>query len=213
MRSLYEILGVERDASITEIEKAGRERLHETHPDKAGIERRAEFDEAKRAYDTLRDPEARAAYDRGEGVAINEAESRAIALVSGAVEAILNNDHPALEGADPIEVISQALGMSKDETLVKADKERRKLAKVENYLRRVKLKKAGDQDVLGAVLRAKRRKATSELHKFETLAADIELAIQIVNRHDFSRPSALEFFRRAHDLQASEAKPQQGAPG
>ncbi len=62
MRDLYEILGVSKDANEEEIKRAYRKRARQHHPDTGGDE--AEFKELTTAYEVLKNPEARANYDR-----------------------------------------------------------------------------------------------------------------------------------------------------
>lgn len=66
MRDYYEILGVSRDADAEEIKKSYRKLAFEYHPDRNNGSKEAEekFKEATEAYEVLRDPEKRAAYDR-----------------------------------------------------------------------------------------------------------------------------------------------------
>jgi molecular chaperone DnaJ len=62
-KSLYESLGVSKNASQGEIKKAYRKLVREVHPDRSpGNEER--FKEVQSAYDVLSDPEKRAQYDR-----------------------------------------------------------------------------------------------------------------------------------------------------
>ncbi len=66
MSDFYELLDVERNASADEIKKAYRKRARELHPDANPGDEAAEqeFKELARAYETLRDADKRARYDR-----------------------------------------------------------------------------------------------------------------------------------------------------
>ena len=62
----YELLGVERNADAAALKKAYRQKAMQYHPDRNPGDSAAEakFKELSIAYDILRDPEKRAAYDR-----------------------------------------------------------------------------------------------------------------------------------------------------
>ena len=61
----YDILGVARDAPTGEIKRAYRKRSLETHPDRnKSPDANEQFIRLGQAYETLRDPQKRAAYDR-----------------------------------------------------------------------------------------------------------------------------------------------------
>ncbi|HKT61081.1 MAG TPA: molecular chaperone DnaJ [Gemmatimonadales bacterium] len=65
MSEFYALLGVARDASESEIKKAYRKLAMEFHPDRnPAPEAEAKFKEITEAYEVLRDPQKRAAYDR-----------------------------------------------------------------------------------------------------------------------------------------------------
>lgn len=66
MADFYEVLSVPRDASDDDIKKAYRRLAMQWHPDRNGGSKDAEeqFKTITEAYDVLRDPQKRAAYDR-----------------------------------------------------------------------------------------------------------------------------------------------------
>ncbi len=65
-KDYYETLGVSRDASADELKKAFRKQAMQYHPDRNPGDAEAEkkFKELGEAYDTLKDEQKRAAYDR-----------------------------------------------------------------------------------------------------------------------------------------------------
>ncbi|HET7313345.1 DnaJ C-terminal domain-containing protein [Salinisphaera sp.] len=68
-KDYYDILGVERDAAEDDIKRAYRKLARKYHPDVSSETDAADkFREANEAYEVLKDPEKRAAYDRlGQG--------------------------------------------------------------------------------------------------------------------------------------------------
>ncbi len=63
----YDVLGVKKDASQEEIQKAYRQLAKKLHPDlNPGNKRAEQFKDVAAAYDLLGDGEKRARYDRGE---------------------------------------------------------------------------------------------------------------------------------------------------
>src|SRR6266513_1925548 len=65
-QDFYVVLGVQRDASEADIKKAYRKLAMECHPDRNNGDKASEekFKLVTEAYEVLRDPEKRAAYDR-----------------------------------------------------------------------------------------------------------------------------------------------------
>ena len=65
MSDFYTLLGVPRDCTEAEVKKAYRKLAMEYHPDRNGApDAEARFKEITEAYEVLRDPQKRAAYDR-----------------------------------------------------------------------------------------------------------------------------------------------------
>src|SRR5450432_1426081 len=65
-QDFYELLGVSRTASADDIKKSFRKLAMQHHPDRNPGDKESErkFKEVNHAYDILKDPEKRAAYDR-----------------------------------------------------------------------------------------------------------------------------------------------------
>src|SRR5579884_1170897 len=65
-RCFYEVLSVDRTASEGEIKSAFRKHAMQCHPDRNPNDKDAErrFKEINEAYEVLKDPDKRAAYDR-----------------------------------------------------------------------------------------------------------------------------------------------------
>ena len=65
-RDYYEVLGVQKNASDGEIKKAFRNLAKDNHPDKNPNDQAAEtrFKEINEAYETLKNPQSRSAYDQ-----------------------------------------------------------------------------------------------------------------------------------------------------
>lgn len=72
-RDYYEVLGLSKGASAEDIKQAYRKKAKELHPDRnsANPDAERQFKEAGEAYDVLKDPDKKAAYDRFGHAAFN----------------------------------------------------------------------------------------------------------------------------------------------
>ena len=80
-RDYYEVLGVGRGADAVELKRAYRELAMRYHPDKnpGCADSEARFKAISEAYDCLKDPQKRAAYDRYGKAAFQQSGSGAAA--------------------------------------------------------------------------------------------------------------------------------------
>ena len=83
----YDTLGVPRDADAAEIKAAHRRAVSKHHPDKQGGDRE-KFDAVQTAYLVLRDPDARARYDRGEDLSVGP-DNRTAMVTQMAIKAFM----------------------------------------------------------------------------------------------------------------------------
>lgn len=92
-RDPYSVLGLGHEASAAEISRAYRRAARETHPDRhPGDPTAAErFNAVSDAYETLRDPNRRAAYDRKNAVArgVRSAERRGAVVWAGSIDVVV----------------------------------------------------------------------------------------------------------------------------
>ncbi len=65
MRNYYEVLGITKKATADEVKRAYRDLARKYHPDNAGPESTAKFQEIQLAYNVLSNPTERAKYDSG----------------------------------------------------------------------------------------------------------------------------------------------------
>jgi curved DNA-binding protein CbpA len=75
--SLYDALGVDRNATLDQIKKAFRQKAQKCHPDRGG--QVDEFQTLREAYEVLKDPERRKRYDKT-GLADKPKDKRAEAF-------------------------------------------------------------------------------------------------------------------------------------
>jgi curved DNA-binding protein CbpA len=145
--TLYDDLGLAPDAAPDDIAKAHRQLVRATHPDSPSGDRAA-FERVQRAYETLKDPDRRAHYDRtGDGEMPREDLERRdeiLAILNSAVGRLL-----ASETFDPARddlrlKIKELLAPGREQLAAQERATRQELKRTEDVRRRLKRNKRRD---------------------------------------------------------------------
>lgn len=182
MKDFYEILGVEKDATLEEIKRQYRKLSKKHHPDKGGD---AEiFAEITEAYQVLSDTEKRAAYDRGEYVS-NERNPEDLARMRLAAlfdRAISNTFFEEAKRRDIISDLKGALKKTKKtaENDVKALRERIKV------LGEISKRLSGKDDLLNQVVDNNKRVAHQAIEGTKSEIERLKLLIELCDDYNYN---------------------------
>lgn len=108
--SLYEELGVPRDAPAAAVRKAYRRAAAKVHPDVGGSRER--FDRVKLAHDVLTDPLRRLTYDetgRVDEKPIDNRQAESMAMVMQAVDEVVAECERRFGSPDGVDVVADAV--------------------------------------------------------------------------------------------------------
>lgn len=137
MNNPYDVLGVTRDATDSDIKQAYRDKAKSAHPDAGGSA--DAFATLSRAYALLSNPERREYYDRTGGDLEGDAvENNATTIVIGAIQHVLSNT--AIERMDKVDMVAKvraAIGILESECKTlksRASRELDKLVKMESIM-------------------------------------------------------------------------------
>lgn len=104
--TLYEILGVKRNAKTSTIRKAYMRRVKETHPDAGG--KREDFEAVQHAWEVLGDPERRERYDaNGNEDQLTSEELEKRKRIGATLAMILNNVVAQETSPDIVDVLAK----------------------------------------------------------------------------------------------------------
>lgn len=198
MKSLYEILGVAKDATATEIKKAFRRRSQETHPDKhnGDASKNDEFAEVNKAKMILLDPVRRKHYDETGEVTNNgqrepsdqeKAKSYILGLVMQAVQQNVDIEH-----TDIMRALNRFIEQDQQQTSANLQKINRKSEEMDKMAHRFKSKSDGEENFITMALEHEARKVKRECANMESRLAMIAAAKEILEDfvYEFtSRPS------------------------
>lgn len=132
--SLYELLGVKKDATIDTIAKAYKKAAMKHHPDRGGDEET--FKAVKEAYEVLSDPERRAEYDRT-GQTKQQMTARAAAMEGIAQMMADAMDNVDTEYSDVFKACRDQIHQKVREQISRRDMLRNKIEKRQKALKRI----------------------------------------------------------------------------
>jgi curved DNA-binding protein CbpA len=184
MIDLYALLGVKRDASPAELNKAFRKKAKELHPDNGGDEE--VFKELGQAIRVLRDPDKRAHYDRGGGA--NDGAMRpdpAIDLVKieveGLIAAFLGSDKGAIVHVDVVKIMTDAF----DEKIAAIGRQMETLKADTVRLSDLADRFEADDNIISKMIAYKVRGLTQAMENAERLIETHRAARELAASHKF----------------------------
>jgi DnaJ-class molecular chaperone len=184
MKTLYEILEVDRTATPDQIKRAYRLKSKLCHPDAGGD--KVEWEELPVAFDTLSDPELKEKYDTTGAYGATKPDNshqRIISLVAGAMAfAIVNaGDNPTA-----IDLVEKMKGAIKKnlQALAQEETEQHSIIKrLEKIVARFKVKSG--TNVLDDMVRANLRTVQQRLETYDPVRKDMIAALKFMDDYTF----------------------------
>lgn len=179
-RSLYDELGVDKDADAGAIARAYRRRAQRAHPDKGGSTE--EFHAVQLAYDVLSDEERRKRYDEtGEAHEPPQAQ-QAVSVISNMVIQFV--DAADLDHDDMVEAMKRTVAGQMQRSAGEISRLREKIKKRERALRRIRHRGQG-LNILGAALKADLKGIERAIKSMERDIALGELVLKMLNDYGY----------------------------
>ena len=178
---LYDVLGVDDDATAEEIHAAYRKRAKTAHPDVGGSEE--EFVELGTALRVLSDPDARKRYDETGATSEDRPDqlhAMAMTNISKYFEQML-----AVGETDHVDMVDQfkqdtKLSIKKNEQFIAGDL--RAIEKIEKLAKRFKAKE-GKENVFAKLAEARVESHRRSIEYMQKHIKSLELSIDIVDGH------------------------------
>lgn len=179
MKDLYDILGINKDATAADIKAAFRKRAKEQHPDThEGTE--AAMQDINRAYAILKDPTKRKAYDKGGEDAANESRrDRAVSYAVQIAGQLIEKNPPDIKQA-----INNLLESWKRSYTSGRRNKDRELRSIQAF--KTRIVNAPDYDIISMVTDEAAKKIEAELKEIDD---DFEIrmdAIKILDQYTFA---------------------------
>lgn len=179
--SLYETLGVSKNASPSEIKSAYRKLAHKNHPDKGGSVEK--FQVIQHAYDILSDPEKRKRYDEtGAETGQQTPQSLAIQQLASLFMQIVESCNP--ERTDILKRAKDSILAGEEKRKGHVQELAKKQRKYEGTLKRLKSKKK-DHDFLAVTLRAAIQNTKAALEEAESMKKVGEEMLKLLKEYKY----------------------------
>lgn len=180
---LYELLGVNEDATQDEIRAAYRSMAQRHHPDKGGD--RTTFQSIQRAYDVLSDPARRKRYDElGLSGPMPDLREQSLLTIAEFLMGVIDSADVDVDTTNILEYVAHKIANTKDNVESNIREERRKLNKRERAMKRLKAKEGKDgiasQLLHGAIMKQKHK-----MEEMQLASETLTLAFNILNDYDY----------------------------
>lgn len=181
--NLYDVLGVDKDASEGEIKNSYRKKASKLHPDKGG--NKEGFQKLQHAYEVLSDRSRRKKYDEtGTSQKEDKRHEILVALLSimrQVIEGTPNPEHHDLVDLVRKHVINAQGSVSLEENKVRAHR-----AKYEKLRRKFQNKKTGE-NIFNGMVESIIRDDTLSLEKFADRKSELVLMLELLSDYSFQR--------------------------
>jgi curved DNA-binding protein CbpA len=182
--SLYDVLGVGKDADQASIKRAHRKAAKSHHPDKGGS--REDFERVQHAYLVLSSTDRRSRYDE-----TGEHEDQIDNLLSELTELIIPAfDHVFEQAGEDFEhrdlITDTCLLMTERKAIMAVEKKKTeaKIKRVKKLLKRIKFDNDGT-DIIGNVYKERIEKLELEVLEFEKVVARLGAAVEYLKHYGF----------------------------
>ena len=184
---LYETLGVGKDASQEQIQKAYRKRSKTAHPDGGGSE--AEFAQVAKAKNVLLNPHHRAEYDRTGRTEFNPSDTdhQLMSIITQTLAAVIAGPVD-VDRMSPLQIMNQHFIQERTKMRQSQDNLNRMKTRMETVIRRATPKKGKGEEpkiLLVEVAKATIRAYEADLASLEEKLSLMERAIEVVTGHDY----------------------------
>lgn len=184
---LYEILGVPRTATATDIKNAWRKLSQKLHPDKKGGDKE-QFQRVQSAYEVLSDPDKRQQYDETGAVGVDAGTEQ---FVSSLVREAFAQAIQAQDATDTLQAAVLHLEQRRAKITVSiaaVKRERAKLLARRSYV----LRKDGGRNIYHELVDAEIRKIDSQVDAGQQNIETLAMALQMMGAYQSGQPKRLE---------------------